>query len=128
LKKLRNSGFRENLNLSDGTFPKRLTSALRGIMPMFPGRRAQTLHGSSRAIVRSEGFVMRFLAAALLMCSVSAPALAQVSQDTLAEAVDSAIGNNPELMAQRKIREFANENLNQAEAQMGPQVNLNGVR
>ncbi len=70
---------------------------------------------------------MRFLAAALLMCSVSAPALAQVSQDTLAEAVDSAVGNNPELMAQRKIRAFADENLNQAEAQMGPQVNLNGT-
>lgn len=69
---------------------------------------------------------MRFLAAALLMCSVSAPALAQVSQDTLAEAVDSAISNNPELMAQRKIRAFADENLNQAEAQMGPQLNLNG--
>jgi outer membrane protein len=69
---------------------------------------------------------MRFLAAAVLMCSVSAPALAQVSQDTLAEAVDSAIGNNPELMAQRKARAFADENLNQAEAQMGPQLNLNG--
>ena len=67
---------------------------------------------------------MRFLAAAVLMCSVSAPALAQVSQDTLAEAVDSAIGNNPELLAQGKIRAFADENLNQAEAQMGPQLNL----
>jgi outer membrane protein len=70
---------------------------------------------------------MRFLAAALLMCSVSAPAIAQASRDTLANAVDSAIGNNPQLMAQRKSREFANENLNQAEAQMGPQVNLNGT-
>lgn len=69
---------------------------------------------------------MRILFAALLMCSVSAPALAQTSQDTLAEAVDSAIGNNPELMAQRKVRAFADENLNQAEAQMGPQLNLNG--
>ena len=69
---------------------------------------------------------MRFLAAAVLMCSVSAPALAQVSQDTLAEAVDSAIGNNPELLAQQKIRAFADENLNQAEAQMGPQLNLTG--
>ena len=44
-----------------------------------------------------EVFVMRFLAAAVLMCSVSAPALAQVSQDTLAEAVDSAISNNMKL-------------------------------
>lgn len=69
---------------------------------------------------------MRLVAAILLMCSVSAPALAQGSRDTLAEAVDSAIANNPELMAQRKIREFASENLTQATAQMGPQVNLNG--
>lgn len=69
---------------------------------------------------------MRVLLSALLMCSVSAPVLAQTSQDTLAAAVDSAIGNNPELMAQRKVRAFADENLNQAEAQMGPQLNLNG--
>jgi outer membrane protein len=69
---------------------------------------------------------MRVLFAALLMCSVSTPALAQTSQDTLAEAVDSAIGNNPDLMVQRKVRAFADENLNQAEAQMGPQLNLNG--
>jgi hypothetical protein len=54
---------------------------------------------------------MRFLAAAVLMCSVSAPALAQVSQDTLAEAVDSAIGNNPELMAQMAgvVQKFPNQ-------------------
>lgn len=70
---------------------------------------------------------MRFLAAAVLMCSVSAPAFAQASQETLSDAVDSAIGNNPELMAQRKARQFADENLNQAEAQMGPQLNLNGT-
>ena len=44
---------------------------------------------------------MRMLAAIVLMCSVSTPALAQVSRDTLADAVDSAIGNNPQLMAER---------------------------
>lgn len=69
---------------------------------------------------------MRFLAAALLLCSVSAPAFAQASRETLADAVDSAIANNPELMAERKSREFADENLNQAQAQMGPQLNLSG--
>lgn len=69
---------------------------------------------------------MRFLAAALLLCSVSAPAFAQASRETLADAVDSAIANNPELMAERASREFANENLKQAQAQMGPQLNLSG--
>lgn len=69
---------------------------------------------------------MRLVAAILLMCSVSTPALAQASRDTLAEAVDSAIANNPELMAERKAREFAGETLTQAKAQMGPQVNLTG--
>lgn len=69
---------------------------------------------------------MRFLAAALLLCSVSAPAFAQASRETLADAVDSAVANNPELMAERKSREFADENLNQAQAQMGPQLNLSG--
>jgi len=60
------------------------------------------------------------------MCSVSTPALAQVSRDTLADAVDSAIGNNPQLMAERKARAGADENLNQAQSQLGPQVNLTG--
>jgi len=69
---------------------------------------------------------MRFLAAAVLMCTVSLPAFAQASRETLADAVDSAIANNPKLMAERKIREFADENLNQAQAQMGPQLNLSG--
>lgn len=70
---------------------------------------------------------MRILAAILLMSSVSTPALAQASRDTLGEAVDSALSNNPELMAQRKSRAFADETLNQAQAQMGPQVNLSGT-
>lgn len=69
---------------------------------------------------------MRIFAALALMASVSAPALAQASHDTLAEAVDSAISNNPTLMAQRKTRAVADETLNQAQAQMGPQLNLSG--
>lgn len=69
---------------------------------------------------------MRMLAAIVLMCSVSTPALAQVSHDTLADAVDSAIGNNPQLMAERKARQGADENFNQAKSQLGPQVNLTG--
>ncbi len=70
---------------------------------------------------------MRILAAIVLMCSVSTPALAQASRDTLGDAVESALANNPEIMAQRKSREFAGETLNQAKAQMGPQVNLNAT-
>ena len=69
---------------------------------------------------------MRLLAAALLMCSVSLPAFAQGSRETLSDAVDSAISNNPELMAERKSREFADENLKQAQSQMGPQLNFSG--
>jgi outer membrane protein len=69
---------------------------------------------------------MRFVAALVLMASVSGPALAQASQETLASAVDSAISNNPSLMAERKTRSVADETLNQANAQMGPQVNLTG--
>ena len=69
---------------------------------------------------------MRLLAALILMGSVSAPALAQGSEDTLGEAVASAIANNPTLMAERKGREAADETLIQAEAGLGPQVNLQG--
>jgi outer membrane protein len=69
---------------------------------------------------------MRFLAAAILMASVSMPALAQTSQDTLVDAVASAIRNNPVLMAQRSTRGVANETLEQARAQMRPQLGLNG--
>ncbi|RYZ14918.1 MAG: type I secretion protein TolC [Alphaproteobacteria bacterium] len=67
---------------------------------------------------------MRIFAALVLMASVSTPALAQASRDTLADAVDSAVSNNPTLMAERKARGVADETLNQAKAQMGPQVNL----
>lgn len=69
---------------------------------------------------------MRILAALVLMASVSTPALAQARHDTLAEAVDSAIANNPTLMAERSTRGQADETLKQAQAQMGPQVNLSG--
>lgn len=69
---------------------------------------------------------MRIFVALMLMASVSAPAVAQASHDTLAEAVDSAISNNPTLMAERSTRGQASETLKQAEAQMGPQVNLSG--
>jgi len=78
------------------------------------------------ARVRHEEPVMRILAALILMGSVSAPALAQASQETLGDAVASAIANNPSLMAERKAREAANENLAQAEAGMGPQIGLQG--
>lgn len=75
---------------------------------------------------------MRILAALILMGSVSAPALAQAqpqsqaNQETLGDAVASAIANNPSLMAERKSREAANESLIQAEAGMGPQIGLQG--
>jgi outer membrane protein len=78
------------------------------------------------ARVRQKEPVMRILAALILMGSVSAPALAQASQDTLGEAVESAISNNPTLMAERKTRQAADETLNQAQAGMGPQINLQG--
>ena len=69
---------------------------------------------------------MRIFAALVLMASVSTPALAQASHDKLADAVDSAISNNPTLMAERKTRNVADELLKQAQAQMGPQLNLSG--
>ncbi len=69
---------------------------------------------------------MRIFVALMLMASVSAPAVAQASHDTLAEAVDGAISNNPTLMAERSTRGQADETLKQAQAQMGPQVNLSG--
>ena len=55
------------------------------------------------------------------------PAMAQASQDTLADAVASAIANNPTLMVQRSTRGVADETLEQAKAQMRPQVGLNGT-
>jgi outer membrane protein len=69
---------------------------------------------------------MRLLVAAMLLASVSAPALAQASQDTLPEAVASAISNNPQLMAQRSTRAVADEQLAQARAGALPSVNFTG--
>src|SRR5262245_30762981 len=69
---------------------------------------------------------MRVLFAAFLMASVCAPALAQASQDTLPEAVASAIGNNPQLMAERATRGVAKEQVSQAQAGMLPSVSLSG--
>jgi outer membrane protein len=69
---------------------------------------------------------MKFAAAALLLASLSAPAFAQASRDTLAEAVDSAIQNNPVLMAQRQTRAVANETLEQAKAAMRPTLGFQG--
>lgn len=69
---------------------------------------------------------MRFALAALLLASISAPALAQASRDTLADAVDSAIKNNPELMAQRQTRAVADEALEQAKAAMRPTLGFQG--
>ena len=71
---------------------------------------------------------MRILAALILMGSVSTPALAQAqaNQETLGDAVDAAITNNPSLMAERKARAAADETLAQAEAGMGPQIGLQG--
>lgn len=69
---------------------------------------------------------MRLLVAAVLLASVSAPAIAQASQDTLGEAVASAIGNNPQLMAQRSTRAVADETLKQARAGTLPTLNATG--
>jgi outer membrane protein len=69
---------------------------------------------------------MRTLAALMLLGALGAPAIAQASQQTLGDAVRSAIGNNPSLMAERKARQAADETLAQAQAGMGPQVNLQG--
>jgi outer membrane protein len=69
---------------------------------------------------------MRIFAALVLMASVSTPALAQASRDTLSDAVDSAVSNNPTLMAERKSRGVADEALNQAKSQMGPRLNFTG--
>lgn len=69
---------------------------------------------------------MRSAAAALLLVTLSAPAFAQASRDTLADAVDSAIKNNPTLMAQRQTRKVADETLEQAKAAMRPTLGFQG--
>ena len=45
---------------------------------------------------------MRMIAAAFLLASISAPALAQASQETLGASIASAFDTNPSLLAERK--------------------------
>lgn len=67
---------------------------------------------------------MKRLALAILLTGISAPAFAQAAHETLGGAVSSALENNPDILAQRKQRAIADESLEQARAQMRPQVNL----
>ncbi|MEZ5937631.1 MAG: TolC family protein [Hyphomonadaceae bacterium] len=72
-------------------------------------------------------FLAIALAAPVLACPlVAPPALAQASQDTLADAIASALSNNPNLLAQRKANEAAGERLAQARAGGLPSVTLSG--
>lgn len=70
---------------------------------------------------------MRILTTGVLLAFLAAPALAQPSRDTLADAVASAVSNNPVLMAQRQTRAAANENLEQARAALRPSLGLNAT-
>lgn len=63
---------------------------------------------------------------ALAIPALAFPAMAQPNRDTLAEAVSSAIANNPTLMAERSARGIADETLEQARAAMRPQIGFNG--
>jgi outer membrane protein len=69
---------------------------------------------------------MRLVVAAMLLASVSAPAMAQAARETLGDAVGAAISNNPQLMAERSTRAVASEQLKQAKAGMLPSVSLSG--
>ena len=69
---------------------------------------------------------MRMIAAAFLLASISAPALAQASQETLGGSIASAFETNPTLLAQRKTRGTADEALEQARAAMRPSLSLSG--
>lgn len=74
---------------------------------------------------------MRLVFAALALTSISAPvhaqnATTQASQDTLADAIASALEDNPSLMAQRSTRAVADETLEQARSQLRPQLGLSG--
>jgi outer membrane protein TolC len=70
---------------------------------------------------------MRLLATCVLLAALAAPALAQPSRDTLADAVDSAISNNPVLLAERQSRAAADETLEQARAALRPSLGLNAT-
>jgi outer membrane protein len=69
---------------------------------------------------------MRIFAAALVLASVSAPAVAQASQETLADAIDSAFANNPSLLAERRTRSVADETLEQARGAARPTLGATG--
>jgi outer membrane protein len=89
-----------------------------------------TITSTVEAVLRGERYMRSLVVALLLASPFSAPgampAAAQAGQDTLADAVASAISNNPTLMAQRSTRGVADETLEQARAQMRPQIGLNG--
>ena len=70
---------------------------------------------------------MRLLTTGILLAFLAAPALAQPSRDTLADAVASAVSNSPVLMAQRQTRATADETLEQARAALRPSLGLNGT-
>ncbi|MEP7211077.1 MAG: TolC family outer membrane protein [Alphaproteobacteria bacterium] len=69
---------------------------------------------------------MKTIAAVLFLASISAPAFAQASQETLGASIASAFDSNPTLLSQRKTRGTADEALEQARAAMRPSLSLNG--
>lgn len=70
---------------------------------------------------------MRYLMTPLAIIAAVAPAaMAQASQETLASAVASALENNPSLQAQRKTRQVADEQLEQAKAAGRPTLGFQG--
>lgn len=67
---------------------------------------------------------MKPLTAALIAASLAAPAHAQASSDTLADAVASAFETNPDVLAERKSRDSADEGVEQARALRRPGVSF----
>jgi outer membrane protein len=63
---------------------------------------------------------------AIVALLAPAPAFAQASRETLADAVASAVQNNPSLNAQRKSRAGADELLEQAKAAGRPTLGIQG--
>jgi outer membrane protein len=68
---------------------------------------------------------MRSVFAAFLFSVLALPAMAQPSQETLADAINSTLDNNPEAMSQRRLRSIADESLKQAKGLSLPTVSLN---
>jgi outer membrane protein len=73
---------------------------------------------------------MRILAALAMSTGLTsalvAPAFGQASRETLSDAVQSALANNPTILGQRKARGVADETLEQAKAGFRPTLGLNG--